>query len=119
MDRLRAIFKRILLRMSDPLECIQYKRLYRTLELAATETQIEDDLYESLEYHDIMKEKLKDAYRGANGGEAPLPSQLFALLKKWLTLPKGFGHLRGVAADVDPPIVSVSCFKVLFFRLFF
>jgi hypothetical protein len=84
LKSLHDIYHRVLERDPDPLECVKYKALYRTEERDVTEIQINDDLYESLEYHDIVKGKLKAAYELKNG-KPPLPSQLYACLGRWLS----------------------------------
>lgn len=83
LDALAAIFTEILVRAPDILECVHYKQLYRDEhDSSKTDERVRADLYASLEYHDVLKTKIKDFY-DANSNPL-LPSKLFALLNKIL-----------------------------------
>ena len=86
LDALAAIFSEILVRTPDTFECVHYKQLYRDdHDSTKTDERVRVDLYASLEYHDVLKTKIKDFYETHAEAAGPLlPSKLFALLNKVL-----------------------------------
>lgn len=87
LDALAAIFAEILVRAPDTFECVNYKQLYRDdHDSAKTDERVRADMYASLEYHDVLKTKIKDFYEAHAAADAGplLPSKLFALLNKVL-----------------------------------
>jgi len=78
---LEAVYTGILKRSPDVLECIHYKAVYRDdHDAKKTEGSVRGDLYASLEYHDVLKAKIRDLYEGGGEAKKLLPSKLFAIL---------------------------------------
>jgi len=84
IENLTANYKHILKREPDVLECQMYKELYRNdHDMLKTEAAIKEALYTSLEYHEILKQKIKGLFKKTLGKD-PLPSQVYALLNQAL-----------------------------------
>jgi hypothetical protein len=86
ISRLDTVFDNVLKRMPDEMEVRDYKKLYRaqkTCDKTDTDREIETQLYNSLEYHDILKNLIRDAFV-KKSQKPPLPSQLYGVLNKIL-----------------------------------
>lgn len=84
MTSLDGIYRNILTRSPDAYECVHYKQVYRDdHDVKTTEATVLSDLYASLEYHDVLKTKIR-AIHDETVGTPLLPSKLFALLNQVL-----------------------------------
>lgn len=78
---MKAVYSAILEREPDILEWRAHLTSYRaTANSEKTDALLRDELYNGYEYHDILKQRIRDAFKAAKGHD-PLPSQQFALLK--------------------------------------
>lgn len=84
-------------RQPDTYESTQYMHRYREQYgsgFEALDAQLEKDLVHSLEYHDVIKQKIKRTYVSSHGKE-PLPSKTFEIMSVCL------GQLAGMASAKD------------------
>jgi len=81
---MKAVYNRILCRDPDPLEWREHLYTYRAAaDPVATDAVLNEQLYEGYEYHDILKQRIREKFREIKNKDL-LPSQQFALLKKAL-----------------------------------
>jgi hypothetical protein len=84
LSSVSCIYQNIITRKPDTYECVHYKQVYRDdHDVNASETTVRSDLYASLEYHDVLKTKIRKIYEETTGNPI-LPSKLFALLNQVL-----------------------------------
>ena len=84
IQNLQLHYDTILKRSPDILECRLYKEIYRQdHDMSKTELRIKEDLYTSLEYHEILKQKLRVSFKSTFGKD-PLPSQVYSMLNATL-----------------------------------
>jgi hypothetical protein len=80
LESLDAIYSGILTRSPDAYECVHYKKLYRDdHDVNKSAERVRADLFASLEYHDVLKTKIRTMCEEEHIGPL-LPSKLFALL---------------------------------------
>lgn len=106
IDELRVLYKNVLQRDPDTLEIVHYLSYYRDdldrdLPVQGTNTRIQDELYESLEYLDVLKERIRSAYQSVYS-KTPLPSVMY----QWLKVISGDTNLRRAPTEVLHATIS-------------
>jgi len=87
IQNLQLHYDTILKRSPDILECRLYKEIYRQdHDMPKTELRIKEDLYTSLEYHEILKQKIRASFKSTFSKD-PLPSQVYSMLNATLRSP--------------------------------
>lgn len=96
MQNLAETFTSILQRAPDDLECVEYRRMYREdRDIPKSRSRIEDVLYDSLEYHEIVKNDIRQRFKKVHGKD-PMPSQLYSILQKALQKKEVLRDLTGL-----------------------
>jgi hypothetical protein len=95
-ERLYKIFMETYEREPDEHELAKYIKVYRNNE--ATEKSVIDDdiieeLQDSLEYHDVIKNKIKKLYANSHDGKLPSPSIVYKVLKQILEDKSSFENI--------------------------
>jgi hypothetical protein len=82
---LSDIFARVVEREPDAFEKKHYKKLYREhKDVEKTNAHIQEELFNSLEYHEILKKHIQSYYHSKQEHDL-LPSQLYSLLNQALS----------------------------------
>jgi len=81
---MKAVYTAVLCRDPDALEWRGHLYAYRAAsDPEATDALLREELYEGYEYHDILKQRIRETFIELKNKD-PLPSQQFALLKQAL-----------------------------------
>lgn len=95
-------------RQPDSYESTQYMHRYREryeVGFDALDAELEKDLVHSLEYHDVIKQKIKRAYV-SNHGKEPLPSKTFEILSICLGQLSGMSSAKDIEALIQTHVSS-------------
>lgn len=95
-------------RQPDSYESTHYMHRYREQYESGFEVldaELEKDLVHSLEYHDVIKQKIKRTYVSSHGKE-PLPSKTFEILSACLGQLSGMNSAKDIEALIQSHVVS-------------
>jgi hypothetical protein len=100
IEEMRVLYRNVLQRDPDTLEIVHYLSYYRDdldreQPMQHTNTRIEDEMYESLEYLDVLKERIRAVYQSVYSNP-PLPSVMY----QWLKVVSGDVILKRASTDV-------------------
>jgi len=112
LQRMTSIFDKLLQRTPDENEQVLYKKKYRDEhDVSGTDDAIYEIIYNSLEYHDILKQHIRRVYK-KHTNKDPMPSTLFNVLQKALSASgdviRNLDKLAEFVKDMVPPSLSLQ-----------
>lgn len=102
IDHMYTCFMTTVGRQPDIYECVQWFKHYRgglDKGYAQLDLELERELMMSLEYHDILKTKVKQVYQQQKGEEI-LPSQLFQILSRCISTISQCSSVKSIDAFI-------------------
>lgn len=88
IGKIHACYQTVLLRDAEEEEIDGYLPYYRENLALDPSHRIEDELYESLEFHEVLKSRIIEEWKSVHKGQVPTNAQVFKLLAELIKSPK-------------------------------